>query len=169
MRSAEKVRLVVGWAAVVVLTAAVCTVVVTRVGQDVAGELIQPLPVTVASSPIASNSSTDTPRTAGTPGPSTPNTDRTSGAPQASGSSGPDQGPTADGTTSSFSAVGGVVTVRCREQQAQVRSVAPHDGYRFEIEVEGPTVHASFTNGTRDDEVEVTCQSGQPKRSGDPS
>ena len=53
-------------------------------------------------------------------------------------------------TTASFSAVGGVVTVRCRGGAAEVRSVAPYNGYRFEVEGGGHLrVRPTFTNGAR--------------------
>lgn len=47
-------RLLLGWVLVVVVTAAVTSLVVTRVGQDVAGELLQPLPVVTGTLPSPS-------------------------------------------------------------------------------------------------------------------
>src|SRR6476620_2397905 len=55
---AGPVRLALGWLTVVAVTATVTTTVVTRVGQDVAGELEQPLPSATATLPSATVTST---------------------------------------------------------------------------------------------------------------
>lgn len=209
-RRVALLRAVAGWLAVVVLTALVTTLVVTRVGQDVAGELEQPLPGTTSDTlalPTAPASGSGTTRT---PGPSDDAGAPTGTRAPAAGSderptpdepaptSGdvttelpgrtptgptptPEVGATPDGrrtsstpsttagtavTTASFSAEGGVVRIGCRGRDAQVRAVAPHNGYRFEVEAEGPTAHVHFTNGSREDEIEVSCRSGRPVRSG---
>ena len=41
-----------------------------------------------------------------------------------------------------------------------------YNGYRFEVEAEGTSASAHFTNGSREDEIEVSCRSGRPVRSG---
>ncbi|WP_028785374.1 hypothetical protein [Terracoccus sp. 273MFTsu3.1] len=55
---AGPVRLALGWLAVVAVTATLTTTVVTRVGQDVAGELEQPLPSATAMVPSTTVTST---------------------------------------------------------------------------------------------------------------
>lgn len=55
---AGPLRLALGWLTVVAVTATVTTTVVTRVGQDVAGELEQPLPSATATLPSTTVTST---------------------------------------------------------------------------------------------------------------
>ncbi|GAB3589727.1 hypothetical protein GCM10027446_02910 [Angustibacter peucedani] len=61
---------------------------------------------------------------------------------------------------------GGRVTVRCTGRDASLRSAAPSDGWRVEVELRGPEqVKVRFTTaagGGRESEVEAECEDGTP-------
>ena len=110
---AGPVRLALGWLTVVVVTATVTTTVVTRVGQDVAGELEQPLPAATATVPSTSVTSsagrTLLPRTT-TRGPSPAPGRPPSAGPGVTATLSPHEAPT--GSEASVAPIGPVVAGR---------------------------------------------------------
>jgi hypothetical protein len=65
-------------------------------------------------------------------------------------------------TSQTFASRGGVTTVACSNQGAQLLSVSPNNGYQMRIDDQGPPeVRVEFIGPTAQTEISVTCVSGK--------
>jgi hypothetical protein len=187
-----RVRHALSWVLVVIVTATVTTLVVGRVGEDVAGELTTAPPLQASrttSTPPAgrSTSSSPTPPAAPTSTPSpegaesepaprpAARTPRATASPRPSpraDDGGPEGSSTASGprttsspsagTTRTFSTGGGAVVAGCRGGRPYAKSVTPRYGYAFKTETDEHELTVKFTGSGNEYTLHIGCRSGTP-------
>jgi hypothetical protein len=172
-----RVRHALSWVLVVLVTATVTTLVVGRVGEDVAGQLTTAPPLqsgspSVPTTPPPTSSTPAPPATkAGIPSPRESEPTSAHPAPSADDGgheSGRTPSPTratssrSGGTTRTFSTGGGAVVAGCRDSQPYARSVTPRYGFAFKTESGEHELTVKYTRSGAEYTLHIGCRSGTP-------
>ena len=143
-----RLRHVLAWLLVVIVTATITTLLVGRLGEDVAGEL------TTQPAVLGDISTTaPTPSPASAAGASETRNEKPSPAPTSQGL----------GAAQTFSTAGGAVVAACRGDAPYAKSVTPRSGYAFETESEQHVLTVTFSGAGGEYTLRVRCQAGKPE------